>query len=327
MPQVIAIGEALVEIMRPDKRTPLDHTGVFEGPFASGAPAIFAVAAARLGLDVGFIGTVGKDSFGRLVAKRLEGENVGTDCLHEIPDLTTGIAFIAYTAAGEREFVFHLRHSAAARLSAEQLTVHYFADVSWLHISGSALFLSEMSREACARALELTKKAGGKLSLDPNLRPELMGLDKARNVLAPFLESADLLLPTAEEARVLTRIYEDNAAAAAIMRKPNQIVVFKRGAEGASVFARDGRFDISGYTVPEVDPTGAGDCFNAAFIYGLQAGWPNAQTGQFACAAGALAVTRQGPMEGAPSLQEVNNLITTTNLSSNYPADSVLDVD
>ena len=315
MPQVIAIGEALVEIMRTDKQTPLDQPGVFQGPYASGAPAIFAVAAARLGLTVGFIGGIGADEFGRLLRRRLQDEKVDTTFLFDIPEYTTGIAFIAYSAEGDREFVFHLRQSAAAVLGAERLQADYFAGISWLHISGSTLFLSEMSRDACARALELTKMAGGKFSFDPNLRPEIIAVDMARDLLTPFLEAADLLLPTAEEAHILTGINDDDGAAEALQQKPEQIVVFKRGAAGASVFTQDGRVDIPGFSVPEIDPTGAGDCFNAAFVYGQQAGWPAAQTGQFACAAGALAVTRQGPVEGAPTAQEVSNLIATTNLS------------
>ena len=102
MPQIIVIGEALVEIMRPDKGTPLDEAGLFQGPFASGAPAIFAVAAARLGLAVGFIGSIGADAFGDLLEKRLGAETVDTRYLQVIPDYTTGIAFIAYAADGNR---------------------------------------------------------------------------------------------------------------------------------------------------------------------------------------------------------------------------------
>ncbi len=312
MPQIIVIGEALVEIMRPDRRAPLDQPGIFHGPFASGAPAIFAVAAARLDLPVGFIGSVGTDHFGGLLQKRLEAERVNTSYLQGKPDYTTGIAFIAYAASGNREFVFHLRHSAAAQLAAGQLDAAYFAGVAWLHISGSTLFLSEACRQACATALRFTREAGGKLSLDPNLRPELMPVDEARAVLEPYLNTADLLLPTVEEARLLSGMEDDNAAATALLDGQERIVVFKRGPGGASIFTQDGRIEIPGYAISEVDPTGAGDCFNAAFVYGLQAGWPAARTGQFACAAGALAVTRQGPMEGAPTVQEVSNLITTT---------------
>lgn len=311
MSQIITIGEALVEIMRPDQDTPLDETGLFHGPFASGAPAIFAAAAARLGMQTGFIGSVGPDGFGRLIRRRLEDEGVDTSFLHEIPGYTTGIAFIAYRPSGAREFVFHLRQAAAAVLRLEQIDESYFADVSWLHISGSALFLSEKSEKACARALALTKKAGGRLSLDPNLRPELLDNAAARRVLAPYLAAADLLLPTVEEAQILAETDDDAAAAARLRRHEGQIVVLKRGAGGATVFAEGTRVDMAGYAVEEVDPTGAGDCFNAGFVYGLVAGWTLAKTAEFANAAGALAVTRQGPMEGAPTRTQVEALIAS----------------
>ncbi len=153
--------------------------------------------------------------------------------------------------------------------------------------------------------LELTKKAGGKLSLDPNLRPELMPVDKAGVLLEPFVEAADLLLPTAEEAHILTGIPDDDGAAQALLKNRKQILLFKRGASGASVYTQEGRVDISGFSVTEIDPTGAGDCFNAGAIAGLEAGWSPPKAALFACAAGALAVTQLGPMEGAPSAAEV----------------------
>jgi sugar/nucleoside kinase (ribokinase family) len=62
---------------------------------------------------------------------------------------------------------------------------------------------------------------------------------------------------------------------------------------------------VAGFSVEEIDPTGAGDCFSAAFIAGLESGWPLEKVGSFANAAGALAVTKMGPMEGAPTREEV----------------------
>ncbi|UCG94907.1 MAG: carbohydrate kinase family protein [Candidatus Aerophobus sp.] len=58
-----------------------------------------------------------------------------------------------------------------------------------------------------------------------------------------------------------------------------------------------------------MDPTGAGDCFDAGFVVGLLKGWPLEKAAQFANAVGALAVTKKGPMEGAPTLEEVNRLL------------------
>ena len=310
-PAIIALGEALVEIMRPDSSQPLDEPGTFLGPFASGAPAIFAVAAARLGLAAGFVGAVGDDAFGRLLRARLAQEGVEHSQLQTVPGKSTAVAFVAYDRKGKREFVFHLRHAAAGALAAAALADGYFASARWLHLSGSTLALNEGSRAAAQRALDLVVAAGGALSFDPNLRPELLALEDARLLLAPFVAAATLLLPTADEARALTGRATTEEAARALLAQGAQLVAVKEGAAGATFYSRRGTVSVPGIPVPEVDPTGAGDCFNAACIYGLEQGWPLRQVARFAAAAGALAVTRQGPMEGAPTQAAVEALIAS----------------
>ena len=115
-------------------------------------------------------------------------------------------------------------------------------------------------------------------------------------------------------------------SAADMARGPNtdngpvgKITVGKIKTSGATpgFFGQDSRgvkylfkFDIPGWPVEEIDPTGAGDCFSAAFIAGLEAGWPLENVGRFANAAGALAVTKMGPMEGASSINQVNAFLT-----------------
>jgi sugar/nucleoside kinase (ribokinase family) len=310
-PEVIAIGEALVEIMRPAVGVPLDQAGTFQGPFASGAPAIFAVAAARQGMHVGFVGQVGEDAFGRLLRRRFESEGVNTEYLQVSGENATSVAFVAYSPTGSREFVFHLRHAAAGSIDPQAIQPEYFSNIKWLHISGSFLTLGDASREACRRAVELTRKTGGKISFDPNLRPELMGLDECRSVYAPYLDTADLLLPTADEARILSDAAEDEEAARRLLGDVERLVVFKRGSEGSTFFAPGKSLDVSSFPVEEIDPTGAGDCFNAACLAGLINGWALDQTARFATAAGALAVTRQGPMEGAPTAAEIERFLET----------------
>jgi tagatose kinase len=311
-PEIISIGEALVEIMRPKTGASLDQPGLFLGPFASGAPAIFAVAAARLGVRVGFIGRVGADAFGRLLRRRLESEGIDLEYLQVSADDATSAAFVAYSPDGNREFVFHLKQAAAGRIDPAIIEKSYFSGVKWLHISGSFLALSDASREACHRAVEWTCDAGGKLSFDPNLRPELMDLDESRRVFAYYLERADLLLPTAEEARALTATTDDEKAATRLLGDVERLVVFKRGSEGSTFFTLGKRLDCPGISVNEVDPTGAGDCFNAACLFGLINTWTLDRTAPFANAAGALAVTSQGPMEGASTVAEVENLLASS---------------
>ncbi len=308
MPEILTLGEILVEIMRPDLGQPLDQFGAFRGPFPSGAPAIFAVAAARLSMDVGFIGAVGDDAFGRLMHSCFEIEKVDASQLKSLTGYSTGVAFVAYDQDGSREFVFHIRHAAAGQLSADQIPEKYFENVKWLHISGSTLALNENSRAACQRAMEFTLAANGKISLDPNLRSELMNLEDFRQILKPYLANADLLLPTQSEAQVLTGEVDEYRAAQQLALKPGAITALKRGPEGCSVYQDGELFEVPGFPVNEVDPTGAGDCFSAAFIAGLKAGWPLPQVGRFANAAGAFAVTKLGPMEGAPTRSQVESL-------------------
>ena len=305
----IAIGEALVEIMRPAGGQPLDREGIFEGPYASGAPAIFAVAARRLGAEVTFIGNVGADAFGWLMRRRLEAEGVNTSGLHIAEGYATGVAFIAYAEDGSREFVFHLRHAAAGRMGPDQIDPDWFKSVDWLHISGSTLALNEGCREACWKAVQLTKAAGGRLSFDPNLRPELLPVADARRIFVPFLEAADLLQPTVGEAQALSGLEDEQQAAHFLLKGKERVLVFKRGAAGCSLFTVGGRMDVPGFAVKEVDPTGAGDCFNAGMVLALQAGYLPERAARFACSAGALAVSCQGPMEGAPDWKAVEALL------------------
>ncbi len=312
MARVITVGEVLVEIMRPNAGQPLDIPGEFRGPFASGAPAIFAVAAARLGLSTAFIGAIGDDAFGHLLEKCFTVEQVDSTGLQRPPGFTTGAAFVAYDDSGGREFVFHIRHAACGQLSARLIPEGFFENAKWLHISGSTVFLNKNSRAACQQAMDLMISQGGKISLDPNLRPELMSIGEASKVLAPFLAAADLLLPTMEEAHALTGETRIDEAVQALRHKQEAVVVLKRGPSGCLIFKKGKRLDVPGFMVEEIDPTGAGDCFSAAFIAGIEAGWPLEQVGHFANAAGALAVTRLGPMEGAPTFQQVEKFLATS---------------
>jgi len=89
---LLVVGEALVEIMRPRRGIPLDIPGSFEEPFPSGAPAIAADAAARNGSDVTLIATVGNDPFGQLLVNRISAGVVNTVGMRIVDDAVTGVA-------------------------------------------------------------------------------------------------------------------------------------------------------------------------------------------------------------------------------------------
>lgn len=305
-PKIIALGEVLVEVMRKGIDQHLSKAGEFLGPFPSGAPAIFIDAAARLGVSTGFIGVIGADDFGECITNRLSADNVDTTYMRTTPRLTTGIAFVAYHKDGTRKFIFHLAESAAAQLNQDDVHQEYLSFVKFVHITGSSLFISENARQACYRAVQLCKKAGGQVSFDPNVRPEL-GFDQIHEIFEPILKGCDVLLPSETEATFLTGEEDERSACRSLVDQGIPIVALKQGKRGSTIFTISEIIESQPLEVEEVDPTGAGDCYAAGFVVGLLEGWDLAHVARFANVVGALSVTRQGPMEGAPTREDVLN--------------------
>jgi sugar/nucleoside kinase (ribokinase family) len=299
--RVVALGEVLVEITRPGPDQPLDRPASFEGPFFSGAPAIFACACARLGTPAALAGTVGDDPFGRLILRQaardgLDARHVATD-----PRRPTGCAFVAYRSDGQRDFVFHVRDAAAGVVDPTGPPTALLADVAWLHVCGSTLALNDDWHTVALRAAHLARERGARVSFDPNVRPELLGGRSVAEVCGPLLRLADTVLPSGAEAMMLTGEPTAEAGCLRLLEFGADLVVLKRGALGVTVYTATSSDDVKAFPVAEVDPTGAGDVFAASLASALLSGMGLGVATRYACAAGALAVTRRGPLQGAPT--------------------------
>jgi len=308
-PNIITLGEILVEIMRKNRDIPHNVVGEYLGPFPSGAPAIFADAVARLGGSIGFIGVVGNDDFGKMLIERLKKDGVDIKYLKILDEYTTGTAFVMYYSSGERKFIFHLRHAAAGQLSEKDIDEEYIANAKILHVMGSAIAVSKSSMNAVYKAARIAYENNVKISFDPNLRPELLSVDKIREICKPVLERSSFILPSRGEAEVLTGLRDPKSAGKRLLEIGAEIVVIKLGSEGSMGFLDDKIIHIPAYSVKEVDPTGAGDIYDAAFIVTYLKGWDIKEILRFANAAGAIKVTKFGPMEGPMSFEEVMNFI------------------
>lgn len=311
MPEIVSIGEVLVEIMRPAVGMPLDQPGEFRGPFPSGAPANYINAVARLSGDAGFIGVLGEDEFGDLVEQRLRESGVNVSQMKRRPGYTTGCAFVAYQEDGGRRFIFHMRHAAAGTLSPQDVSPDFLRETKLLHITGSALAASDSCREACYKAIGIVKNSGGKVSFDPNVRPELLGVERTREVCSRVVQDSDLILPSGEEACMLTGL-EDVDTACEKLLETSSLVALKLGAKGSRIYTRSGRINIAPFPIerlmPEVDPTGAGDAFAAGFSVAFIRGRSLEECAELGNAAGALCITRLGPMENALTLEGLTEL-------------------
>ncbi len=307
---LLTFGEALVEVMRTEVDQPLHQPALFTGPYPSGAPFIFAVQSARLGASVGAIGSVGNDAFGRCLTDQLTADGVDTQGIHILPDYPTGVAFVAYNGDGSRDFVFHIRGAAAGQLSPNLLNDVWFEDLKCLHLMGSTLSIHVDALQTGLRAIELAHQAGAIISFDPNLRLELMSIEQARIAFTPFMQFADVILPTQDELCSLTETANISDAASKLLdEKPERVIVITQGKLGCRVISQTIDEQVTGYSVDEVDPTGAGDCFDAGFLVRYLAGDSPVESARYANACGALAVTQQGPMAGAYHLAYIESFM------------------
>jgi len=306
---ILTIGEVLVEFVRRGKDQPHSLTGEYAGPFPSGAPAIFAVTAARLGMKSGIVGSVGKDAFGTLLKKRLAKDGVNIEYLRTNDEYTTGIAFVTYYSNGERQFLFHLKRSAAAQVKPSDVSRDLLRPFRALHIMGTALSVDRNIREACYRAVRIASRSGMVLSYDPNLRAELLSPRLMRKISAPVLKDAEIVMPSKKDLLDLTGENTVDEASEKILRYGVRNLIVKLGHEGSMLITKQGRTSQPAYDVQEVDPTGAGDAFDAAALHGyLRKDAPEALL-DFANAVGALKVLNVGPMEVPKSLSEVRDFM------------------
>ena len=297
MSAIWTMGELLVEVMRPRAGMPLDQAGEFIGPFPSGAPAIFIDTVARLGHPAGIIGGVGRDDFGSCLLARLRGDGVDCRLVVERDDRSTGVAFVTYFADGSRKFIYHIGNSAAE--VKEVPTLSGVSEPRFFHVMGCSLLASEPFREAILGTLNAFVEKGAKVSFDPNIRPELLRTRSLESIVGPVMAQCSVLFPGEEEILLLSGAATVEDAAERLFENPTlELIVVKRGGRGSCVFSRDARLEVGVYEVDAVDPTGAGDAFDAAFLCGMLESKSPQECARFATAAGALTTAAFGPMEG-----------------------------
>ncbi|BBT44776.1 aminoimidazole riboside kinase [Enterobacter asburiae] len=291
MKKIWVLGDAVVDLLPDGEGRLLQCPG--------GAPANVAVGIARLGGQSAFIGRVGDDPFGRFMAKTLADEKVDVKSMRLDPAHRTSTVVVDLDDQGERSFTFMVRPSADLFLESADLPT--FSAGEWLHVCSIALS-AEPSRSATFEAMAAIREAGGYVSFDPNIRPDLWPDENAlRRCLEQALQSADVVKLSVEELAFLTGNVEVNVGLDALMaRCPARLVLVTQGKEGVIAWHDGAVRHYPATPVECVDTTGAGDAFVAGLLFGLAAGQDLTPVIALAQRCGALATTAKGAMTALP---------------------------
>ena len=308
MSDIWIMGELLVEIMRPRAGLPLGTAGPFLGPYPSGAPGIFIDTVARLGHSAAIISGVGDDDFGRCILDRLRADGVSVDLVKVFPAMSTGVAFVTYFKDGSRKFIFYWDGTPAVMASVPDQSL--VQAPKFFHVMGCSLMANDQFRTRVFDAVELFVSQGARVTFDPNIRFELLQNRTVEEIAGPVLTRCSILFPGEKELAMLSGYDAPEKGVPALFdRYPLETLVLKKGSRGCAVFTRDEHFELPAFKVREVDPTGAGDCFDAGFLCGLLEGRGLRESARMAAAVGAINAQAFGPMEGDISARSVRALM------------------
>jgi 2-dehydro-3-deoxygluconokinase len=297
-PDIIAIGEPLGEFSQIRAGDPNYLFG--HGGDTSNA----IIAAARSGARTGYVTALGDDSFGRSFRELWTREGVDTSGVKTDPAAHTGIYFITHGADGH-EFSYLRAGSAASRMTPADLPRAVIEGAKVLHVSGISQAISDSAADAVFEAIRLAKAAGATVSYDTNLRLRLWPLARAQAVTNAAMALADIALPGLDDARQLTGLSEPDAIADFYLSRGSNIVAMTLGKNGALVATKAERRRVPSIKVNAVDATGAGDCFDGAFLAEWLATRDPFAAARYACAAAALSTTGYGAVAPLPRRVDV----------------------
>lgn len=263
---VVALGEMLIDYTQ----SGTTETGIRtfeENP--GGAPGNMAVAVAKLGRKVSFVGKVGTDLQGELLIDTLKNNQVDVFGMVQDERYFTTLAFVQINEKGERKFSFARKPGADTRLEECELKSEILTDAKVFHF-GSLSLTEEPSRGTTWAAAKMAKDAGAVISYDPNYRELLWSSrEAAMEQMRSVVGLVDIMKISDEETELLTGKESPEEASQCLLDQGVKVVVVTLGGEGAFLRTKDGTVKVSGYKVQPVDTTGAGDSFWGGFVYSI----------------------------------------------------------
>jgi sugar/nucleoside kinase (ribokinase family) len=314
--KIWSFGIAMLDIVsQPITKWPEYGGSVFSDTtdFVLGGMALnTAVSMAKIGhVPVGLISCVGHDLGGQILETGLKRLKIDTEYLCYADSDNTGVAICFIHPDGERSMVLCI--AANNQLNETKVNFKAFHDGDFLHIGGS--MVSEGTRgENLAKILKKVKEKDVKISLDTCWD----GTNQWGKILTPSLPYCDIFFTNDDEARLYSGKESIEEALDYFSSFGPKILIVKMGSKGALVRSQEFCGLIPIFEVKTADATGAGDSFDAGFLFGLYNHWSIEQSAIFASAVGAKCVTAFGATTGVTCYEETLQMIRTQSRDGNW---------
>lgn len=302
---VVALGEAMVEfnqIPQGDGRMYLQGFG--------GDTSNTIIAAARQGAHCAYLSLVGKDVLGDMCLELWKTEGVDVRGVRVREDAPTGVYFVRHDHHGHH-FSYLRSGSAASTIQPSDLSLDIIHKAKYLHVSGISQAISHNAQDTVAVAIAQARASGARVSYDPNLRFALWSLEDARSVITSTIAMTDEFLPGLDELAKISGLTTPEELVAWAHQLGAKVVVLKMGSQG--VFVSDGTSTqkISAFVVSALDATGAGDCFNGAYLARRARGEDVFASARWAVASAALSTRGYGAVAPLPTEAQVAEFLKT----------------
>ncbi|MBD3300757.1 MAG: carbohydrate kinase [Candidatus Moranbacteria bacterium] len=256
--QILCFGEVLIDFFGSIKEGFIPKLG--------GAPANVAIGLKKMNYpQVLFLGKVGQDLFGRFLVQSLKKIEIDTSYLISSSRFNTTLAYVSLDEEGQRDFSFF--RGAHEQISKEEVEKVDLRRVRILQF-GSLTQTNEICSKATDFLIAAAKKNKVFVSYDPNVRlPLWSDYSYLKSVIKQTIQKVDLLKINEEELEFLTETRQLKKGAAKLWKDNLKVLIVTLGEKGAFFKTEKVEGYIEGEKVKVVDTTGAGDAFNAGFLY------------------------------------------------------------
>lgn len=304
---VFTLGDALITF-NPSETGPLRYVPSFTRK-VGGAELNFAIGCARLGLNIKWASRLGGDEFGRVIYNFARGEGVDLSEVEFVENYPTSLNFKEIREDGSGKTFYYRYQSPILTMEPSDITEDMFEGVDLIHLTGVFLAIDPKNLAIVKRVLKIAAEKNIRISFDPNIRLKLWTLDQAKAAYMEILPSVDILLTGLDEIEMIIGDSADRALEQCAKDFNIEQLVIKDGGNGARVYQNGAWHKKEAFPVNPIDTVGAGDGFDAGYVYATLHGYSPEEALEFANGVGALVTTVSGDNEGLPYLEEVTALI------------------